>query len=269
MKTGANTAHSRPLEGRRVVLTRPEEPSRDWAVKLAAAGAEVIEMPLLRVDLAEESDRVREIFSGIGQYEWIIFTSANGVRGFFRLFFQHFRDIRSMGFMRIAAVGPATARAVAEYHLHPDLIPEKAASAHLAEALCREQTLDNLKILVAAGNRRREDLVKRLEKERAIVDVMPVYRTDYEDLREHPAARSFREKGADAVLFASGSAVESFLRQAEHLRPAGGARKPLTCSFGPSATEALRRAGLPVDAEAPEPALDAVIAVLAAKWGRV
>ena len=173
-----------------------------------------------------------------------------------------------MGLLRIAVVGPATARALMEYHLHTDLMPKKATGESLAEELSRKQTLDNLKILVVTGNRNRDGLVKRLEEERAIVDVFPVYRTDFTELKNHPAARSFREEGADAILFASTSAVESFLRQAEHLRPREDARKPFTCSLGPAASEALRQAGLPVDAEAAEPSLDALLQALAEKFAK-
>jgi uroporphyrinogen-III synthase len=251
-----------PLHGRRLVVTRNLESAGRFTHRLRELGAEVVELPLIRVELGAEKQRTAEVFAEIAAYEWIIFTSANGVRGFFQEFFAAFEDIRSLGFMRIAAIGEATASAVREWHLKVDLVAATSTAEGLAETLKAEESLDNLRLLVITGNRNRDTLVKALEAERAIVDTYPVYQTELAALTEDERARDFRERGADALIFASSSAVESFGRQAAHLKLAKGARVPALCSFGPQTSATMAKAGIPIAVEAAEPGLDAMVAAL-------
>lgn len=251
-----------PLSGRRIVVTRNLESAGRFSKRLRALGAEVIELPLIRIELGAEKQRTADIFTEIAHYEWIVFTSANGVRGFFQEFFAAFEDIRSLGFMRIAAVGEATAAAVREWHLKVDLVSTVASAEGLAEALKEEETLDNLRILVVTGNRNRDTLVKALEQERAIIDEYPVYRTELADLANDARATDFRTRGADALVFASSSAVESFGHQAAHLRLEKGAQIPALCSFGPKTSETMKKAGIPIAVEADSPNLDAMVSAL-------
>ena len=250
------------LSGRRVVVTRNLESAGRFSDRLRMLGAEVIELPLIRIELGAEKQRTADIFTEIAHYEWVIFTSANGVRGFFQEFFAAFEDIRSLGFMRIAVIGEATAAAVREWHLKVELIPEVSTGEGLAAALKEEETLDNLRILVVTGNRNRDALVKALEAERAIIDEYPVYRTELAELGDDPRATDFREKGADALVFASSSAVESFGRQADNLNLAKGAKIPALCSFGPKTSETMKKAGIPIAVEADEPNLEAMVTSL-------
>ena len=106
-----------PLRDRLVVLTRPEGRGAEWKAVLTEAGAAVIELPLLEISFEPDEDILTEVLDGINEYDWIIFTSANGVRGFFDRFFQRFSDIRSIGGARFACVGPATEKALRAYHL--------------------------------------------------------------------------------------------------------------------------------------------------------
>ena len=128
--------------------------------------------------------------------------------------------------------------------------------------------MDNLKILVVTGNLSSDLLVKKLEDERAIVDTLQVYETQKTDLSEHPAARIFREEGADAVIFASSSAVKSFVAQSENLSPGPEAMKPLGVSIGPLTSKAMRECGLPVDVEAEDASIDSMVQALCKKLDR-
>lgn len=239
--------NSLPLKGKRIVLTRPQEQNAELRALLTQQGAEVLEMPLIAIDFPSVDGRVPEILSGFGEYEWLVFTSANGVRGFFRQFFARYKDIRSIGPCRIACVGPATARAVEEFHLEVDCVPDTHTGTALAEKLLADHGIENLKICVVTGNQNPDTLPKKLEQEgRAIVDVFPAYTNSENDLSEHPAAISFREKGADAIVFASGSAVKSFIAQAALLRLENGAKQPQVVAIGEPTASALRTSGIPV-----------------------
>ena len=135
----------------------------------------------------------------------------------------------------------------------------------MVEALCAFESMDNLKVLVVTGDRNRDTVVKGLENARAIVDLLPVYRTMANDVTADAAAADFREHGADAILFASGSAVESFRQQAVALALRPGALRPLAGSIGAVTTAAMRQVGLPVDFEAAESTLDGLVGALVQK----
>jgi uroporphyrinogen-III synthase len=260
------TKPTSPLAGKRIVVTRNLEAAGPLTTRLLALGADVLELPLIEIKLGAEPERSTEIFAEIGHYEWLIFTSANGVRGFFEVFFAAFEDIRSLGFLRIATVGERTAAAVREWHLKVDLIPEISSAEGLAEALKETEVLDNLRILVVTGNRNHDTLVKTLESERAIIDLYPVYQTNLADLSQNERAADFRHKGADALVFASSSAVESFGRQATHLKLEPGAQIPALCSFGQQTTETMKKAGIPVAVEAESPSIEKMIEALEAHF---
>ena len=257
----------RPLAGRRIVVTRRPAQANSLSKKLHDAGAEVLELPLIDVRPIVDPKRFEDIFKGIALYEWIVFTSTNGVDGFFKNFFEYFEDIRCFGPMRIACNSPVTAEAVKRHQLAVDLIAPEADAESLAQALTATQSLDNTQVLVVAGNRNRPILVKKLEKDgQAIVDAITVYQTEPTDLQDHPALQDFRERGADAVIFTSASTVESFAAQAAHLQLAPEARRPLTCSIGPSTSEALKKYGLSVDLQAKKPNLLEIVDLLIKKY---
>ena len=256
----------RPLFGRRIVVTRAREQAGKLKRMLEDAGAEVLELPLIEVKPACEKEVVAEVLSCIASYEWVLFTSANGVREFFNLFFRAFPDIRSFGPMRIACVGAATAKEVEKLKLEVELVPEDSTAENLAKALVDTDSLDSANVLVVTGNRNREVLVKLLEEVgRAIVDVMPVYETDYADVEKAPALDDYRTHGADAIVFTSSSTVDSYAEQEDVLTLQEGARKPIHCSIGPITSESLKENGLSVDVETPKSSLDAVVETLVEK----
>lgn len=254
---------SNALHGKRIVVTRPKEQSAELLALLAAHGADVLEMPLIEIRFDGDDESVPEILAGFGEYDWLIFTSANGVRGFFRHFFARYRDLRSLGPCRIACVGPATARAVEELHLEVDCVSDVHTGDALAEKLLAEHGIENLKICVVTGNRNSDALPRKLEDVgRAIVDAFPVYATDDADLSEHPSAAAFREKGADAIVFASASAVKSFISQASALRLSAGAAQPRVVAIGEPTAAVLRESGIPVAGTAASATAEGIAAAL-------
>ena len=256
------TSPLQPLSGRRVVVTRTREQASVLASKLAALGAEVIELPVLRISKEISKDSLADVMLELASYDWLVFTSANGVRYFFEEFFRLFDDIRSLGLLRIACVGEGTAKGVLDLHLKIECQPVKATAAGLAGTLIDTGSLDNAKILVITGNLNRDELIKTLEEARAIVDRLQVYKTEKIEAGSSPAAADFRARGADAALFASSSSAESFAEQAAALKLAPGAKKPLHGSMGPQTSATMKRCGLPVDFEAKPPGFDPLIAAL-------
>ena len=254
-----------PLFGRRVAITRTRDQNSELRDKLEALGAEVLELPLIRVTKDVDKGALVEILAELGQYDWIVFTSANGVRFFFEEFFKGFPDVRSLGGLRFACVGAATAREIERHRLRVECQPVTATGESLADALIATGSLDSAKVIVVCGNLNRDTLVKKLAAARAIVDRLPLYRTECTDLANDPVAEDFRQHGADAILFASSSAVQSFIGQAKSLQLAKTAKRPLAGSIGPQTGETMKGLGLTVDFTAKQPSLDALVAALARK----
>ena len=254
-----------PLFGRRVIVTRARDQAAELRQRLENLGAEVLELPLVEIKQVVDRETTVDVFTEVGHYDWLVFTSANGVRHFFDLFLKAFRDVRALGVMRIACVGEATARAVRALHLEVEICPETATAEALADAMIATGSLDNAKALIVTGNLNRDTLVKKLEGARSIVDRIQVYENVRTDLTHEPAAEEFRQRGADAILFASASAAQAFAAQAPALQPAPGAKRPLAGSIGPITSEAMRAAGIPVDFEAEAATVDGLIAALVAK----
>ena len=248
----------RPLFGKRIVVTRAREQAGQLTQMLSDQGAEVIELPFISVEQHFDGQRVSEVLAGIAVYEWIIFTSANGVKNFFDLFYKAYDDIRCLGPMRIAAVGAATAREIEKHKLKVDLVPKQANADALAKELIENEGVESVQLLVVTGNQNRDNLVARLESDegRAIVDTLPLYQTNKTDLNKEPSVERFRKEGADAVLFTSSSTVKSFVEQQESLRLEPGARKPTFGSIGPLTTKTLKELKLPVAFEATQSSLE-------------
>jgi uroporphyrinogen-III synthase len=256
-----------PLRDRHIVLTRPEGRGADWKELLLEAGASVAVLPLIEISFEPDAIILTEVLDGMGEYDWLVFTSPNGVRGFFDRFFERFADIRSVGGVKIACVGPATEKAVRAYHLEPDVVSDKADAVSLGRKLMGSHDVENQKILMATGNLSAPELASMLlDQGLAIVDVLKVYATEEKPVTESPEAAEFRNRGADVIVFASPSAVESFMHQAASLRPGAGARQPKAIAIGPTTADAMKRTGIPLAAVATAPTAkairDAVIAAL-------
>ena len=255
------------LAGRRIAVTRAREQSPELTAKLTALGAEVIELPLITVSKEIDLHTLADAMTELGSYDWIVFTSANGVRFFFEEFRRIFDDIRSLGLLRLAVIGESTAKAVREKHLKIECMPKVATAEALADALIETGSLDSAKILVITGNLNRDDLVIKLEAAQAIVDKLQVYKTEMTDLSAEPAAAVFRARGADAIVFASSSAVQSFVDQAAALKLEKDAIRPLAGSIGPLTSETMKKLGIPIDFTAKTPSLDALVEALVKKLG--
>lgn len=201
---------ARPLSGRRIVVTR----SRAQASKLAGAlrdlGADVYEMPLIKREPPPDLREFAELVQDAHGYEWIVFTSANGVDSFFEIFDKLYDDAREIGGARFAAVGLATAQSLKQRHYHVDLVAEDFHSDSLAETFRKETDVENVKILVVRPEETSGSLAVNLTKMGAIVDEAIAYRTVPETEDRTRARERFLEEGADLVVFTSSSTVRNF-----------------------------------------------------------
>ena len=252
-----NWFESRPLFGKRIVVTRTRKQAGGLSRRLRALGADVIEIPTIRIEPPTELREFAELVKDAHTYEWIIFTSPNGVDAFFEWFYRLFQDARAIGGARIAAVGPATAARVREFHLAVDVQPETAVAEALVEALQAQGSVENVNMLLVRPEATREVIATKLIELGAILDEAIAYRTvpetgDDAQPERRAALERLKNEGADMVTFASSSAAENFLALKVPLPK--GAR---VASLGPVTSQTLRAAGLKVDVESPSAGLDA------------
>lgn len=234
-----------PLFGKRIAVTRARHQAGDLVSRLRALGADAFEMPMIRLEPAPDKREFYETVAYSHAYDWIVFTSANGVDAFFKAFFEIYHDARDLGAARIAAVGPETAARVRSYHLQVDVQAEKFVAEGLIKALQKETSVENLKILLARAEGARDVLATELARLGAIVDDIPAYRTVPETGDASGGIRRFREEGADLVTFTSSSTAENFC--ALNL-PAGPDLRH--ASIGPITSRTMQKLGLSVDVEA-------------------
>ncbi len=243
-----NWFENRPLFGKRVVVTRTRHQIGALSRLLAELGADVIELPTIRI--AEPEDRMTfgELVQDCHTYDWIVFSSPNGVEAFFKMFYKLYEDARSIGGARIAVIGPGTAAKIKEHHLAVDLMPEKNFVAEgLVRAFQDQYNIENLKVLWVRAAGAREVIANGLTGLGAIVDEAIAYRTLPEKEDNLEGLARLRDEGADVITFTSASTVEHFFDLGvplpEDIRIA---------SIGPVTSAAVRERGLRVDAEAAE-----------------
>ena len=186
-----------------------------------------------------------ELVQDAHSYDWIVFTSPNGVDAFFEIFFKLYDDAREIGGAKIAAIGPATAQRVRDFHLHVELQPEEFVAEAVVKEFQKQGGVENLRILLARAERARDVLPKELSKLGAIVDEAFAYRTIPETRDVTGARRRFVDEGADLITFTSSSTVENFLSLGLAL-PKG----MRIASIGPITSKTAKDNGLRVDIEA-------------------
>jgi uroporphyrinogen III methyltransferase/synthase len=235
----------RPLFGRRIVVTRTRKQASALAAKLRILGADVYELPTIRVEAPENLMEFGELVRDAFQYDWLIFTSVNGVDAFFDMFYRLYDDARNIGNVKIAAIGPATAQRIKSFHLSVDVQPKEFIAEAIIDGLLEFGSVENLKFLLVRALNAREVLPKRLAELGAIVDEAIAYRTVTETEDRSGALERFRAEGADLITFTSSSTVESFLALKLPWPP-----EMKTASIGPITSETMREKGLPVDVEA-------------------
>jgi uroporphyrinogen III methyltransferase/synthase len=239
-----NWFEKRPLFGKRIVVTRTREQAGELSKSLRDLGADVIELPTIRIEHPEDHQGFAEGVTHAHEYDWLVFSSPNGVERFFEAFFATYEDARSLGNPRIAAIGNGTAKKIRDYRFAVDLIPQRFVAEGLIDAF-KKLSVENLTILWIRAAESREVIYDGLTALGAIVDECIAYRTVPETADPTNAQARLAEHGADLITFTSGSTVDHFF--------ALGLTWPDGCvagSIGPVTSEALRQHGQPPAFEA-------------------
>ena len=257
-----NWFERRPLFGHRVVVTRARNQAPELTNRLIELGAEVLEIPCIRIGPPTQLALVGDALLELNSYDWLVFTSPNGVTAFFDLFFKAFKDTRDIGGVRIAAIGPGTEARLRELHLQVDLMPETAVGSKIAKAFEEYESIENLRICLLRAEVANPDLPQALEKLGAIVDDIACYKTVAETEDTTGSAAKLIESGADWITFTSASTVEHF--HARFDLPALLKQFPQVklASIGPETSKALTALALEPTVEARQHTIEGLVAGL-------
>ena len=257
-----NWFENRPLFGQRIVITRRSEQAGSFAKKLAELGADVLAVPTIKITTPTQKDAIIDCLLELNSYDWLVFTSANGVTAFFDIFFRRFQDLRDLGGARIAAVGPATAAKLRELHLQVDVQPEEFTAKKIVGAFKKYQDIENVKMCLLRAEVANRELPEALQEEGAIVDDIAIYKTIPETEDHTGASERLLESGADWVTFTSSSTVEHFHARFDLPKLVKQFPQMKLASIGPETSKTIEALGLKPAFEAKEHTTDGLIAGL-------
>jgi uroporphyrinogen III methyltransferase/synthase len=204
---------ARPLLGRNIWITRSRVQASDLATQLLSFGARVEEIPTIAIVPVVDEEPLLSAVKRLASYDWVVFTSVNGVDAFFDVLRRTDRDARACAGVQVAAIGPATARRLAQNGITADLVPEAFRAEKVLEALVEEGVGAGVRVLIPRAKVARELLPDGLRDAGATVDVVAAYETvpAAGTKAVKAAARALLDGDFPAVTFSSSSTVRNFV----------------------------------------------------------
>jgi uroporphyrinogen III methyltransferase/synthase len=221
-----NWFESKPLFGKRVVVTRAREQASELKRLLEEAGAQVVQFPTIEIAPPASWDSLDRVIQA--KYDWLVFTSTNGVASFFQRLFALGKDVRALAGTQIAAVGQSTAEDLRARGVNPDLVPERFISTELLPLLAEDQR--GIRTAVIRAEEGRDELIAELRRRGGEVDLAVAYRTIAVD------SNLDEVRDIDVVTFTSASTVDNFFAKASP-------GQALLASIGPTTSDAIKRHG--------------------------
>lgn len=246
----------RPLFGKRILVTRARSQASKLTAKLENLGAEVFEAPAISMaDPADNYAALDQAIDHLQDYQWLIFTSANGVGRFFARLFQADKDVRALGYAKIAAIGSATAEKLKQYGIVADVIPGEYRAEGIIEAL-KGKLPPHAKVLIPRAEEAREILPETLREMGAEVDVAAAYRTVCGQVDGKALAAEIQDGQFDMVTFTSSSTVKNLV---EIIGSADLLKDVKTACIGPITADTAKSLGIDPDIIAKEYTIDGLV----------
>jgi uroporphyrinogen III methyltransferase/synthase len=259
LRKALNWFENKPLFGKRIVVTRAREQASGFLARLTELGAACIEFPTIQVVPPKSWDPLDRVMMRLERYQWLLFTSVNGVKYFFDRLGDLGLDVRELRDMKVGAIGPKTAEAIYKRGIRPDLVPDEYRAEAVVEAF-KKWDVKGIKILLPRAAKAREVLPTELVKMGASVDEIPAYQTVKPD-HDKGRVKGMLEKGEiDMVTFTSSSTVSNFVEmfraEERHLK-AWMAHVAVAC-IGPVTAKTAEEKGLSVSLISEEYTIEAL-----------
>lgn len=257
---------TRPLWGKTVVVTRTREQAGRVSALLTAAGARCLEIPTIEIAPPDDFGPMDQALKQLAAYDWVIFTSVNGVAAFMRRLFEQGQDVRALGRAQLAAIGPATAQALRKFGLSADCVPQDFRAEGLAQALI-PRIKPGSRLLLARAQAAREVLPETLSLHGAQMDVAPVYQARRPPSIP-PEAQPFLDQGAvDLFTFTSSATVHNFVALVGRERFQTLTARAATAAIGPITAATLGEYGVNPQIQPEEYTIPALVEAILGYFG--
>lgn len=258
---------NRPLLGKRIVVTRARAQASDLIERLSLLGAECLQCPTIEVAPPDSWEPLDQAIANLAQYNWIVFTSVNGVRYFFERLFEQGLDARSLGHLRTAAIGPATAEQLRRFGLNTDILPKTYRAESVVEAFA-DVAVKGQSILLPRAKEARAILPEELRRMGASVDEIVAYQTLAAADEDSALVDALERNEVDMVTFTSSSTATNF----RSLLPAGAELPALmkgaaVACIGPITADTAKSLGFKVDITAQEFTIDGLCQAIVDYFG--
>jgi uroporphyrinogen III methyltransferase/synthase len=241
---------TRPLLGKRIVVTRAREQASDLVKQLGELGAECLQYPTIKVVPTADTGALDEAISRLSAYDWIVFTSVNGVKFFFERLFELGLDVRALHHLQTAAIGPVTSQKLRGFGLNTDILPQDFRAEAVADAF-RKEDLKGKKVLLPRAAEARPVLPVELGKMGAEVDEVTTYRTENVADNADRLIQELSDNRIDLITFTSSSTVRNFKALLPPERIQDLLEGVTIASIGPITSDTARQLGFEVHITAP------------------
>ena len=255
--TSLNWFMKKPLFGKTIVATRDHRGNADFAAKIINRAGNPVEFPTIKIEPLTNTTGFLQALTKITEYDWIVFTSANGVRIFFDYIQDLSKDARVFSSAKIAAIGAKTADVLAEFGIKADFVPDVFTGKELGKQLIGFTYLKGKKVLLLRSQLASDELVDILQQADAEVDNVPVYAAVTAKTDSAPLKKQISDGTVDWLTFASPSSVTAFFEQIQpDLVNSCNVR---VASIGPVTSEQLKKIGVKIDLQAAEHTIDGLL----------
>jgi len=252
-----NWFEKRPLFGKKILITRSKEQSKDFSDLLFYYGAEPVVFPTISLVPPETWAELDRAIASLERYDWIIFSSTNGVHYFMKRLKALGKDIRALHRQKICAIGSSTAEDLLNYGINFDMVPGSFQGESIVEAF-RQMNIKGLSFLIPRAKEAREIIPDSLIKMGAKVDIV----TAYQNVKPHEDVDRIKKLLSDnkisVITFTSSSTVKNFLEMFDSMELKTALKKTKIASIGPITSQTLRNAGCQVDIEPSEHTITAL-----------
>ena len=197
------------LRGKRILVTRARSQALSLVQRIESLGGEVVEFPTIEIRPPESYDPLDQAINQIGCYDWLIFTSVNGVEQFLNRFEKLGKNIADLAGIEVGAIGPETAKRLTAAQIQPSLVPKQYQAEGILEALISETVLGK-RILIPRAAKARDILPETLRRWGARVDVVEAYQTVLPQVDVSALCKALREGTIDMITFTSSSTATNF-----------------------------------------------------------
>ena len=250
-----NWFEKRALFGKTVVITRARAQASELVRRLTDLGAACLECPTIKVVPPEDWSPLDAAIDNLGSYDWLVFTSANGVSFFFERLYEKDKDVRVLKDVSTAAIGPATAKRLRDFGLKSDIIPETYQAESIVEAF-KQEAMNGKRVLLPRAKEARPVLPVELRKMGAIVDEIAAYLTEQARENVDVLIKRLEEGSIDLLTFTSSSTVRNFKALLPPDRFESLIEGVIVASIGPITADTARELGFKVDIMAQDYTID-------------